>query len=77
MATEVSDAAISALNARLQAASVSNFNDVIRETTTFMEPLIMALQLSPLQPASSPKDSLPPAEMMVIEAAQLMPPLVL
>lgn len=77
MATEVSDAAISALNARLQAASVSNFKDVIRETTTFMEPLIMALQLSPLQPASSSKDSLPPAEMMVIEAAQLMPPLVL
>ena len=38
MATEVSDAAISALNARLQAASVSNFNDVIRETKLSWNP---------------------------------------
>ena len=75
MPAEVSDAAIAALNAKLKTASVSNFSDVIQETKTFMEPLITALKLNPLQSASPTTDTLPPAETMVIEGTPLIPPL--
>ena len=75
MPAEVSDAAIAALNAKLKTASVSNFSDVIQETKTFMEPLITALKLKPLQSASPTTDTLPPAETMVIEGTLLIPPL--
>ena len=77
MPAEVSDAAIAALNAKLKTASVSNFSDVIQETKTFMEPLITALRLHPLQSAGSASETLPPVETMVVEATPLIPPLAL
>jgi hypothetical protein len=75
MPAEVGDAAVAALNAKLQTSSVSSFDDVIRETQNFMEPLITAIQHSPLQPASNKNETLPPAETMLIEEATLVPPL--
>ena len=75
MPPEVSDAALSALNAKLQASSASNLNDVIRETRAFLDPLITVLQLKPLQPASSSTETLPSVEMLAIEPPPLTPPL--
>ena len=74
---EVSSAAISALNAKLQAASISNFNDVIHETKIFMEPLITALQLNPIKSLNTATETLNLAETFEIEAAPLIPPLAL
>ena len=75
MPAEVSEAAIAALNAKLKTASVSNFSDVIQETKTFMDPLVTALQLNPLQSASSTTETLPPSEPMEVGATPLIPPL--
>jgi hypothetical protein len=75
MPTEVGEAAISALNAKLQTASVSSFNDVVQETKSFMEPLITVMKNSPLQSVISSTETLPPAETIVIEEATLVPPL--
>jgi hypothetical protein len=75
MPAEVGEAAIAALNAKLQTASVSSFDDVISETKTFMEPLITAMQHTPLKQASAQTDTLPPADPIVIEEATLVPPL--
>lgn len=75
MSPEVGEAAIAALNAKLQTASVSSFDDVIKETKGFMEPLITAMQHAPLQQASAATETLPPAETILIEEATLVPPL--
>lgn len=75
MPPEVGEAAIAALNAKLQASAISNFNDVISETKSFMEPLLTAIQHIPLQQVSAVNDTLPPADPILIEEATLVPPL--
>jgi hypothetical protein len=75
MPPEVGEAAIAALNAKLQTASVSSFDDVISETKSFMEPLLTAIQHTPLQQAGAATDTLPPADPILIEEATLVPPL--
>lgn len=75
MPAEVGEAAIAALNAKLQTASIANFSDVVQETKSFMEPLITVMQNTPLQSAPSSTETLPPAESIVIEEATLVPPL--
>jgi hypothetical protein len=75
MPPEVEEAVISALNAKLQTASVSSFNDVVSETKGFMEPLMTAIKHAALQPSTPQSESLPPSETILIEETTLVPPL--
>lgn len=72
---EVSQAATAALNAKLRTMPVSTFDDVVRISGSFLEPLMSAMLHAPAMPASRTAEHLPPAEPTLIEEVTLVPPL--
>jgi hypothetical protein len=76
MPAEVRQAALSALNVKLRTSSINSLDDVKSVTWTFLQPLITAIGHAPVSRSSTPQETLPPAEPVIIEEATLVPPLV-
>jgi len=74
--SEVSAAAIAALNAKLQSSSsVASFHDIVQETKKFLGPVINALKSVPLQSANLATETLPQSRASLIEESRIIAPL--
>jgi len=72
---EVSEAAIAALNAKLQTASLSSLIEVIQESRSFLDPVISVLNISPLKSTGSAAETLPAHGRALIEEEIIVSPL--
>jgi hypothetical protein len=74
---EVSGAAVAALNAKLRSVPITNLDDVVSITTSFMQPFMRALALSSqvAVPALQEDQQLSAMEQPILEGAVLVPPL--
>ena len=76
MPAEVHKAALSALNVKLRTSPINSLDDVKSVTWAFLQPLITAIGHAPAIRPSTPQETLPPAEPVIIEEVTLVPPLV-